>query len=251
MHEVMTENEQAKAAAQDIGLKNRFLADNQKHILRLAGAVSHSSITESDDEWSVALRAVSEAIDSYSDEKGNFWSYAAVVMKSRLTDHYRSGKKYRAEISARPEVFDGDLDEDDPDLGLGSEVRNHIAVMPDTSLAEEIGALSEELAEYGITFFELAECSPKAEKTRRSCGAFIKAMFTPPPPLTGDLRTKHQLPISGLLDRVRESRKILERHRKYLIASTLILDGDYPQLSDYLGYIKNELKNDSRKERIS
>ncbi len=251
MREIKTENEQAKAAAQDMALKDRFLTDNRTHILRLAGTITHSSITESDDEWSVALRAVSEAIDSYSEEKGNFWGYAAVVMKSRLTDHYRSGNRFRAEIAARPEVFDGDLEEDDPDVGLSSEVRSHIAVMPDTSLPEEIEALSEELAEFGISFFELAECSPKAEKTRRSCAAFIKGMFTPPPPLTGELRSKHMLPAAALMKRVKESKKLLERHRKYLIASTLILDGDYPQLSDYLGYIKNELRDGSGKERIS
>jgi RNA polymerase sigma factor len=35
-------------------------------------------------------------------------------------------------------------------------------------------------------------------------------------------------------------RKILERHRKYIIAAIEILSGEYPYLADYLRYIREE-----------
>jgi RNA polymerase sigma factor len=35
-------------------------------------------------------------------------------------------------------------------------------------------------------------------------------------------------------------RKILERHRKYIVAAIEILSGEYPYLAEYLRYIREE-----------
>ncbi len=230
------ENEQAAEAARSRRAREAFLEEHQDHILRLAAKITRSSLTKSDDEWAVAMFAVSQALDSWNSERGDFWPYAAVVMQSRLTDLHRKNARSDAEISVRPEAFDGDVDDMDPDLGTQMEVREHAGVEVDTRLRDEIFALQEELDGYGISFFELAECSPKAEKTRKSCADLIRAMFTPPPPLTGDMKKSRRLPISALLLRTGLPKKILERHRKYLVAGTLILDGDYPGLADYMKY---------------
>ncbi len=237
-------NEDVIAAQHNIEEKNAFLQKEQMHILRLASRITHRSLTLSDEEWSVALRAVSDAMDSYDESKGDFWPYAALVMSSRLKDMYRSEARHSPEISVRPEAFDGDVDEEDPDYLTQCEVQQHAGVMTDTSLREEIEALQQELACFGISFFDLAECSPKAGKTRTSCAMLVKAFFTPPPPLVEGLRKTKALPVKELLKRSRISRKIADRYRKYLITSALILDGDYPELADYLGYIKKEIRSE-------
>ena len=49
-----------------------------------------------------------------------------------------------------------------------------------------------------------------------------------------------QLPIRALEERSGVPRKILERHRKYLVAAVILLAGDYPGLAEYLRYIRKE-----------
>ncbi len=243
------ENQQAAEASQSKAAREAFLDRHQDHILRLAAKITHSSLTKSDDEWTVAMFAVSQALDSWDASRGDFWPYAAVVVQSRLTDLHRKNARSASEISVRPEAFDGDVDDMDPDLGTQMEVREHAGVTVDTQLRDEIFALQEELSPYGISFFDLAECSPKAEKTRKSCAELIRAMFAPPPPLTGEMKKSRHLPFAGLIQRTGLPKKILERHRKYLVAGTLILDGDYPGLAEYMKYAAVR-QNDAGQQKI-
>ena len=226
------ENRRAIEAAKEAGAKNAFLAAQQSHILHLTARILKRTVTMSDDEWSVALLAVSEALDRYDESRGNFWNYAALVIGSRLKDHFRSGAK-DAELLVGPDAFDGDPDEDDPSLGLKIEVRDKTAVVVDTALRDEIEAFSAELKEYGIDLFELPESAPRAAKTRAVCAELIKAFFTPPP-LTDELKKTKNLPVKSLRDRVSVTRKLIDRHRKYLVAAMLIKAGDYPGMADYL-----------------
>ncbi len=226
------DNRHAIAAAADAEAKNAFLAEQQSHILHLTARIMKRTVTMSDDEWSVALMAVSEAVDSYDENRGNFWNYAALVIGSRLKDHFRSGTK-DAEMLVGPDAFDGDPDEDDPSLGLKIEVREKTAVVVDTSLRDEIEAFGEELSEYGIDLFELPESAPRAAKTRAVCAELIKAFYTPPP-LIDELKRTKNLPVKSLLSRVKVARKLIDRHRKYLVAAMLIKAGDYPGMADYL-----------------
>jgi len=48
------------------------------------------------------------------------------------------------------------------------------------------------------------------------------------------------LPLKVLENNLKLPRKILERHRKYIIAGAEIISGDYPILSEYLKFIKEE-----------
>ncbi len=236
-------NAAALSAAADKVKREIFLRDAQNYILRVTSRITGGPVTTSDEEWPVALLAVSEALDAYDEDKGNFWSFAGVVIKNRLMDMYRKNERHRAEISVRPEAFGGDVDEDDPDFALQMEMRGRLGVSDENTLREEILSLQEELSEYGISFFELTEVSPKAEKTRSGCAGLIASLFAPPPPLTGKLKKTKNLPVQEMLSRFKISRKIVERYRKYLIASALILDGDYPGLASYLGYAKEAIKS--------
>ena len=52
--------------------------------------------------------------------------------------------------------------------------------------------------------------------------------------MTELLRKTGKLPVSELLKRFRASRKLIDRHRKFIVASILIKDGDYREISEYL-----------------
>ncbi len=215
-------------------------------ILRVAADAAGHYVTDSDDEWSVALMAFHEAVRSYDKEKGSFQALASVIIKRRVIDYIRSQSRYTNEVSVIPEAFEGNLDEDDA-LGINLKVQEqvtHDSLENSTEqraqlIREEINEVQNILSEYGFSFFDLAECSPKAEKTKKSCGHAIRTMIAGAA-LMALMRLKRLLPIKELSEKSGVIRKILERHRKYIIASSEILDGDFPILAEYLKAIKEE-----------
>ena len=227
-----TENMKALDAAKCSEAKNSFLTREQEHILHLTARILKHTVTMSDDEWSIALIATGEAIDSYDETRGNFWNYASLVIKSRLLDHYRSSAK-ESELLVSSDTFSVDPDDDEGALGLQIEVREKTAVVIDTSLRDEIAAFTEELAGCGIDLFDLPASAPRAAKTKAICADILKAFFTPPP-LTDELKRTKNLPVKSILGRIKVTRKLIDRHRKYLVAAALIKAGDYPGMADYL-----------------
>ncbi|HAG68409.1 MAG TPA: hypothetical protein DCL38_00380 [Lachnospiraceae bacterium] len=234
------ENLKAEKAAKDASLRELFLAENSEHILRLAAKLSGHHITKSDDEWSIALIAASEALDRYDSGKGDFWGFASIVIKSRLLNYYKGNERIKDEISVSPSAFEGEVEEDDPELSLKLEMQDKMAVgmSPESSVREEILALEEELKRYNISFFDLTSCSPRSRSTRKGCAEVIASFFLPPP-IVELLKRTGQLPSSKLRQRSGQSTKFLDKFRKYLIAAVLILDGDYPELAAYIPFGKN------------
>ena len=236
--------ERVLAAKADDGLFSFLVEENKTWILQCASQAVRHYVTDSDDEWSIALMAFSEALQSYDESKGSFRALASVVIKRRLTDYLRSEGKHGAEIVVMPGAFDGELDEEDA-MGVNLHVQQTVAA---TSLAaasddsaerarEEIAEMQAILHEYGFSFFDLAESSPKAEKTKRSCGQAIRTMIESVI-LMAKMRLKRLLPIKELSEASGVVRKILDRHRKYIIAGAEIMDGDFPILASYLKYIR-------------
>ncbi len=228
------DNKRALAARENREKKNLFLTEERTHILRLTARILKCTVSECDDEFSIALLAVSEAIDSYAEEKGPFWNYAALVIRSRLLDEIRKSGKNK-EILTDPSSFSGDIDyeSDSADIRLREELNRKTAVYTDNSLKYELEALETELGEYGIDLFELPANSPKSEKTKTACSEIIRKFFDPPP-LTEIFKKKKALPVNEMLQRGSMNRKTFDRHRKFILASILIKSGDYEGIGAFL-----------------
>lgn len=229
------DNLRAARAKDDPKRRNTFLEEEADHILRLTGKLCNKVVTEHDEEWSVALLALDEALQKYEEARGDFWPFASYVIKNRLTDHYRKeGLRTSREMSVDGDCFSGETNETDrPDGNLRKELTEKTAVYVNSDLKDEIEDLRKELDGFQISFFDLAEVSPKSKKTKAGCKAVIEAILEPPP-LTREIREMKTLPVAKILKRRRLPRKLLERHRKYLIAATLVADGDYPLIAEYL-----------------
>ena len=223
---------------------NELVASHKQWILRVAAEAAHHYVTDSDDEWSIALMAFHEAVQGYDGEKGSFKALAAVVIRRRITDYLRSEGRHSAEIVVMPGAFDGELGEEEAG-GVNLSVQQKVA---EDSLQDakedragraraEIEEMQEILGAYGFSFFDLADCSPKAEKTKRSCGQAVRTLLARAA-LLALMRLKRLLPIKELSEASGVIRKILERHRKYIIAATEILDGDFPILASYMEFIR-------------
>jgi len=229
-------------AASDEQVLDRLIEENRAFILKCAGSAAHRYITESDDEWSLALYAFTEAVKEYDSDKGGFLRFAELVIRRRLTDYYRSQSKYRQEIPVNPSVFTGEAsgnEHDAPDPVRLSVIENS-SVKSDNSIKYEIEAANQVFSKYGFTFFDLASCSPKSKKTKESCAKAV-AYIIKNPAILEELRNSRMLPIKSVEKNAKVPRKIIERHRKYIIAAVEILSGDYPHLAEYMQFIRKEL----------
>lgn len=235
----MTEtiNQFAITSARDERKREELIRSYEQTILRTASSACHHYVSKSDDEWSIALCAFSRAIDVYEAGKGDFLPFAQMLIKRDLIDYYRSQKNSLREVSVAPHVLEGDGEPEEDTEGVYLAVVKSSKDANDHSLRDEIVAANELLESYGFRFFDLAECSPQQDKTRRECAEAIRTVLTDAG-LFSSLEKSKKLPIKALAAASSVSRKTLDRYRKYIIMAVLILDGDYPQLAEYLKFVK-------------
>ena len=231
-------NAAALRAAKDEQAREQLIHEHVQTILRTAAAVSRHYVTKSDDEWSVALCAFSRAIDLYDESRGDFLPFAQMLIRRELVDAYRVDARRAGEMSVAPHVLDGSAEPEEDDESVYLAVVRESVEASDRSLHDEIVAANAMLNEYGFRFFDLTECSPQQEKTRRECAVAIRGLLKDPPLLVALLREKKKLPMVQLHDLSGVSRKTLDRYRKYIIMAALILSDDYPQLAEYLKFVK-------------
>lgn len=186
-----------------------------------------------DDELSIALIAFVEAIKSFDGTKGNFLSFAQNVIKRRLIDYFRKEKRH-ANVIPLNEYFNED-DEEEKDLSVTQALDIYSAKEVSEYRRLELEELKYELKQWDISFFELAEVSPKHNSTRKIYSEIIRFLQSQPE-LVRLIRTKRYLPIAEIEKFTRIHRKKIERGRKYIIAVILITTGDYHYIRDYINW---------------
>ena len=199
------------------------------HLRQTAFRTVGRFIDESDDEWSIVLLAFHEAVQRYEPDKGTFTAFSDMVVKRRLIDEIRRQARRREEISVDIETTHEYLKADTADRQ--KERQSEIKL--------EIEALTEVLKKYDISFSDLAECSPKAGRTRKSCGKVIN-LLAENEELLAAMRAAGRLPVKKICEIGKIPPKILERHRKYIIVAVEITVGDYPHLDEYIKRIRTE-----------
>ena len=92
---------------------DRKLAEDETRFIRKQAyyAAGHF-VSESDEEWSVALLAFYEAVQAYEESRGNFHSFAAMVIRRRILDHRKKENRRAREIPVGGDTLDSDIDEE-------------------------------------------------------------------------------------------------------------------------------------------
>ena len=207
-------------------LRSDFIKEYTGFILSSASKTVGRYVSVEDDEYAVALIAFNEAIDRFDGSRGGFLSLAKTIIKSRLIDEAR--KQGAASVP-----FSSLEAEDEDGCRLAFEPVGAEDVVTEAQL--EIAILKNELEAYDISFFDLPKHNPKSKKTKRECFRVIKYIVSNSLLKSSVLETGN-IPVRSVVEQTGAGRKLLERHRKYIIASVVILSGDYPIVS---GYIKN------------
>ncbi len=186
-----------------------------------------------DDEYSIAMIAFHEAINGYSKTRGSFLNYAAMLIRNRIIDYWRKNNRHNQVISLNTPTNDdaSTLEESIPD----NEYQEENLVIREAT-KEEILELSQQMTEFGVSLTDVAESSPKQERTLTSCKEVIAYAKDNEEIMKEFLRTK-RLPLSKILEGVDVPRKTIERHRKYVVALLLIYSNGYEIIRGHLAEV--------------
>ena len=191
--------------------------------------------TEQDDEYSIALIAFHEAILGYERERGAFLGYASMLIKSRIIDYQRREARHQGQVSIYAESGEDDrtiLDE----MADGRDHYEEAVNLEATK--QEIAELSAVMARFGVSFSDVADHSPRQERTLEACTRAVRWAAGDKLLLEELLRTG-KLPMARLVQGSGAERKTLERHRKYILAMLLIQTNGYEIIR---GHLKHVLK---------
>jgi len=188
-----------------------------------------------DDEASIALMAVNEAIDAYRAETGvPFASFAETVVRRRLIDYFRREQRLR-------ETTFSDLEREDDEGGVFNPAEWDVAevihrdAVEQEDRREQIAAYVKVLAAYGISLDDLVRQGPRHADARDRAIAVAQAIAHEPV-WAEHLRTRRALPLREMEQRadLGVSRKTMERQRKFIIAVALIFLENMDMLRVYL-----------------
>ncbi|MBO6116770.1 MAG: sigma-70 family RNA polymerase sigma factor [Ruminococcus sp.] len=230
-HQIMTQVYQAK---KDNSAADELIAAYMPFIKSETSKFINRPPDQSDDELSIAMFAFYEAIRDYSRLRGSFLKFAAMKIKNRLIDHYRKEKRNRIHISL------DDTSDDKPDMTdtIADDHDSFEEADMREATNQEIAELSAQMNDFGVSMQDIADNSPKQQRTLESCQKAVYYARRTPEILEEFLRTK-RVPIAKLADGAQVERKTLERHRRYLVAVLLICTNGYEILR---GHIMQVLK---------
>ena len=189
--------------------------------------------TEQDDEYSIAMIAFHEAILGYEQERGAFLGYASMLIKSRIIDYQRREARHQGQVSIYAESGEDDrtiLDE----MADGRDRYEEAVNLEATK--QEIAELSAVMARFGVSFSDVADHSPRQERTLEACTRAVRWAAGDELLLEELLRTG-KLPMARLVQGSGAERKTLERHRKYILAMLLIQTNGYEIIRGHLRHV--------------
>lgn len=188
---------------------------------------------QQDDEYSVAMIAFHEAINGYSKTRGTFLSYASLLMRNRIIDFWRKNNRHNQVISINAPTSNEDQTIEDS-LTDDEDHEENLAIREATK--EEIIELSTQLRAFDVSLTDIADNSPKQERTLAACKRVVAYAKEDAELMEDFLRTK-RLPLKKLTDGSKVARKTIERHRKYIIGLLLIYTNGYEIIRGHLAEV--------------
>ncbi|MDD2586461.1 MAG: sigma factor [Syntrophomonadaceae bacterium] len=194
--------------------------------LRVCSKTCGQFIDSGDEETSVARLALLEAFEGYNPERGRFLVYLAQVIKNRLIDYKRSEKKhFSIPLSFLQKGHEGASEYIDEDY-----IEN---IIDGLARQDEIVQLKNILREYDIEFSELVDSSPRQAKTRAKAREIAWSIANNDVTIDYFLKKK-KLPVKMLENNFGFNRKLIDRYRKFIVTSTIIILSDFQCLKAYV-----------------
>ena len=184
------------------------------------------------DELGIAMFAFHEAAIAYDRGRGSFLKLASTAIRNRLIDYQRKERHHTGTISL-DQTIDGDAESrsllEQIDTGC-DELSKH----QNASIArEEIMEFAQQLSKFDLKLSDIADNCPKQERTLTACHrglAYARENKT----ILNHSATTGKLPIAALSAGSGVERKVMERHRKYLVALLLAFTNGFEIIRGHL-----------------
>lgn len=231
------ENLLEQAQKGNMAVREELIRYHKSFIAKVSSKICKRYLTwENDDELSVALLAFNEAIDCYNRGSGaNFYTFAQKVISRKLMNFFRKESRHR-NISLSPK----DPDEELSDVDKKSSFQKYKQSRHEESFAEVVKSFNETLKEFQISLADLVKVSPKHRDTKEALVNAAQRLVDDAGLLEHLYRYK-QLPLKELMEATGLSRKVLEKGRKYVIATTLIISS--PEFSSLKHFAQFAFEN--------
>ncbi len=226
----------ARAQGGDREAREELIAQSTPLVLRVGARLCGRYLRMGqDEEVSVGLIAVNEALDRYRADSGvTFGTFAEVVVRRRLIDHLRRE-------SARRETPFSEFQQEDEEGDPWSPLEFRRAQELDQARQEaldrqaEVADFHRLLGLYGISLRDLVRQCPR-HRDARSRAVEVARAVAGRPAWTEYLRRHKALPLREMEadPALGVSRKTLERQRKFIIAVAVILMEGLTGLQVYL-----------------
>lgn len=210
-------------------LRNDFISSYTPFILKVTSKTIRKFVDVSNsDEYSIALAAFNESIDSYDFNKNyNFFLFSEQVIKRRLIDFSRKNNKQRE----LPFSYFDDEYNNNEEPYLNSSYFD----MEDIEARESIKDFVDKLAEFGITLMDLTQDIPKHRDSRKLC-IRVARVLAENDALFEKLKKNKSIPRNELRKLTGVHNKTVGNNRKYIIALCLIIRGELQISQKYLQY---------------
>ena len=191
--------------------------------------------SEQDDDVSIAMIGFHEAIRSYDDQKGNFLSYASMIMKNRMIDYYRKESRHSNIDSIDQSYGDDDIPLSERLMDSKDQYEESDSMQVTKA---EIIELTKQLNQFGVSLTDISENSPKQDRTLEACRMVVQYAIDNPS-LLKEAEVSGKLPIKELVKSTGVPKKTLERHRKYILAMLIIQTNGYEIIRGHLRGVLN------------
>lgn len=220
----------------DMQAANNFIVAYMPYIKsETSKFMNRAPIEGQDEELSIAMIAFHEAIQSYSEKRGSFLTFASLLIKNRLIDFWRKNKRHSATLSIDTPIYGEDEEGTIADT-LTDGNNPHDTHLVRKATREEIEELTNQLTDFGVSLTDVAENSPKQKRTLDACRDALSYAKKDSKIMATFLRTK-RLPLSKIARGSKVEKKTLERHRKYLVALLLIYSNGYEIIRGHLSQV--------------
>lgn len=191
----------------DIDNIDDLIKENMAFIIRVTSNFTKRYVRiEQDEEFSIALLAFTEAVEKFDEEKGNFLSFARLVIESRLMNEAKKHKQ--KELSLDQLAEDGiEFSKDEKKI--------------DKRLEEEIQLYCDELHFFGLDLEQLADYAPKHRDTKK-VAIDAAEQCSMDPPIVKTTYQKKKLPIRQVSRLTLLSEKTI-KHSKWFILATMLI----------------------------
>ncbi|OCN05948.1 hypothetical protein A4S06_06925 [Erysipelotrichaceae bacterium MTC7] len=219
---------EVEAAKHDPLLADQLIASYKPYIASITSEVCKHHVSYGvHDELSFAMLGFYDAIMTYEKGKGTFLSYAALLMKRRVIDYLRSEQRHQ-HIS-----LDKTDDEDQSLLDHLPSQKYSYKIPATKAIQMELLEFQQELKGFSLQLTDIAKYGPKQKRTLDACKRVVRAVVEKPS-LIVQLKSSKRLPIQDILLLVDVERKVIERHRNYLIALLIIYSNGYECIREHL-----------------